>query len=101
MGVLPDGEPFSLTQDVVTDEDSFGAKITEICEALALTPKTTDEKTPEDDVQKEVEPKVEENNELLQSVPMVGDSVMAHYCVWQFFPASVESFDVASMKYTV
>ena len=31
----------------------------------------------------------------------VGDAVIAHWAKWQFFKATIDSFDVASMRFTV
>jgi hypothetical protein len=34
-------------------------------------------------------------------LPKAGDAVIAHWAKWQFFKATIDSFDVASMLFTV
>jgi hypothetical protein len=98
--VLPtDQKPYILTADIITDSEQYREIIGQICrdlkEAALSEPIEVIESKSEDQKVSEV------TSSLRASVPMVGDSVVAHYAAWQFFPAKVVSFDKHTMKYTV
>ena len=103
--VLPiNHHPFIFTEDKTKNSDDYNLLIELICaklreedlsEPVALktsTPLKTTSKKKED---------TSEESSLRATIPMKGDSVVAHYAAWQFFPAKVVSFDKGSMKYTV
>ena len=101
--VLPtEQEPYILTADQTNSQDSYDEIIDQICGKL----KERALSEPIEDKAETREGKAEnsftESKSLLRaSIPMVGDSVIAQYAAWQFFPAKVASFNKAVMMYTV
>ena len=98
--VLPtDKEPYIFTAD---DSDNYMESIEQICKILKDTALTeTIQRIKVEALDSSTEEANEGESSLRASVPMVGDSVIAHYAAWQFFPAKVASFDKGSLKYTV
>ena len=103
--VLPiDQEPFVFTEDKMKSGHEYNFIIDKICRKL-LEESLKEPITSVEPVKAILTPRKKKTgtkeNSLRASIPMEGDSVIAHYCVWQFFPAKVASFDKITMKYTV
>ena len=99
--VLPkDQEPYVMTVDQVIGEESYQTTINEICQQIRdILPGDGCRILPQDTPETEAE---QANKKSLRaSVPMYGDSVIAHYARWQFFPAKVVNFVKSLLKYTV
>ncbi|XP_066934410.1 uncharacterized protein [Clytia hemisphaerica] len=99
--VLPtDQEPLIMTADHITGEASYQATITKICQQIReVVPEDGTRVLPQHEPETEAE--IANKESLRASVPMYGDSVIAHYAQWQFFPAKVVNFDKSVLKYTV
>lgn len=81
-------ELFVITPDCVNDNETYKQILDKISERLSnifLLKNTVDK----------------EESALRASVPMVGDSVIAFYDEWQFYPAKVSGFDKKTLTYIV
>jgi len=86
-----------MTTDEVNNSDTYNAVIEQICQKV----KDMARPDTENEAESEAESETETASALRATVPMIGDSVIAHYCRWQFFPAKVVSFNKNTLEYTI
>ena len=99
--VLPtDQEPRVMTVNQITGEESYQVAIKEICQQIReIVPQDGSWVLAQDTPKTEAEKANKKS--IRASIPMYGDSVIAHYAQWQFYPAKVVKFDKSVLKYTV